>query len=264
MKYYVVADVHGYFTELKIALEKSGFFEDSKPHKLVVCGDLLDRGKEANELIDFMMELVNKDQLVYIRGNHEDLFNQCLHEIAVKGTGYVVSSGSHHYLNGTWDAIVQISKMDLLDAIYSPTELVERVKESPFYQTLLPMSLDYFETKNYVFVHGWIPCITYGYAPNIIYESLENWRVDSVELWKKARWINGMEAWNNGIKDEEKVIVCGHWHASYGHSKINNNGSEFGKDACFDPFISKGIIALDACTAYSNRVNCVIIEDENL
>ena len=82
MKYYVVADVHGYFTELKIALEKSGFFEDLKPHKLVVCGDLLDRGKEANELIDFMMELVNKDQLVYIRGNHEDLFNQCLHEIA--------------------------------------------------------------------------------------------------------------------------------------------------------------------------------------
>ena len=50
MKYYVVADVHGYFDELQAALTEQGYFMDSEPHKLVVCGDLFDRGKQAQEL----------------------------------------------------------------------------------------------------------------------------------------------------------------------------------------------------------------------
>ena len=47
MKYYVTADVHGYFTELKTALAEQGFFEDTEPHKLVICGDLYDRGTKS-------------------------------------------------------------------------------------------------------------------------------------------------------------------------------------------------------------------------
>ena len=30
MRYYVTADVHGYFSELKSALAKKGFFEDKE------------------------------------------------------------------------------------------------------------------------------------------------------------------------------------------------------------------------------------------
>ena len=33
------------------------------------------------------------------------------------------------------------------------------------------------------------------------------------------------------------------------------------EDADFSPFIDDGIIALDACTAYSGFVNCVVIDD---
>ena len=50
MRYYVVADVHGFYLELQAALTEKGFYEDKEPHKLVVCGDLLDRGDEALEL----------------------------------------------------------------------------------------------------------------------------------------------------------------------------------------------------------------------
>lgn len=53
MKYYVVADVHGFFDELKFALTEEGFFTDTEPHKLIVCGDLFDRGKQAAELQEF-------------------------------------------------------------------------------------------------------------------------------------------------------------------------------------------------------------------
>ena len=66
MKYYVVSDIHGYYTCLEQALKEAGFFDEKEPHKLIVCGDLLDRGSEANRLIDFMLDLMDKDRLIVI------------------------------------------------------------------------------------------------------------------------------------------------------------------------------------------------------
>ena len=50
MKYYAVADVHGHYTILHDTLERAGFFADPEPHKLIICGDLLDRGAETLEM----------------------------------------------------------------------------------------------------------------------------------------------------------------------------------------------------------------------
>ena len=47
MRYYVVSDIHGFHTQLITALNQVGFFTDQQPLKLVVLGDLFDRGKEA-------------------------------------------------------------------------------------------------------------------------------------------------------------------------------------------------------------------------
>lgn len=49
-------------------------------------------------------------------------------------------------------------------------------------------------------------------------------------------------------------IVSGHWHCSWGHATFDSN-------AVFTPYYSKGIIAIDACTAYSGFVNCLVLED---
>ena len=73
MRYYVTADVHGYFSELRVALTEKGFFSDAAPHKLIICGDLYDRGPEAASLQAFVLDLLSKDQIILIRGNHEDL-----------------------------------------------------------------------------------------------------------------------------------------------------------------------------------------------
>ena len=62
-------------------------------------------------------------------------------------------------------------------------------------------------------------------------------------------------------REPEKNIVCGHWHTSYGHSTYEKRGSEFGEDADFSPYIAPGIIAIDACTAHTGMVNCVVISD---
>lgn len=262
MKYYVVSDIHGYYTYLKKALEDVGFFSESGECKLVVCGDLLDRGSEARELIEFMMQLLKEDKLIYILGNHEDLLVQCLQEIARGGVHEISCGMSHHYYNRTWDTLLQISEMTENEAYKNPNELVRRVLNSQFYRKLLPAGVDYYETPSYIFTHGWIPCFTKGFRPYVSYTYNSNWRKADIMDWQKARWHNGIElACKHQVIEPEKTIVCGHWHASYGHSQINHSCSEWGKDADFSPFSSKGILAIDAATSNSLKVNCVVIEE---
>lgn len=263
MKHYVVADPHGYYTHLERALREAGFFDETEPCKVVVCGDLADRGKEADAMIDFMLRLKEEGRLVYILGNHEDLLVQCLHKIAGGGVHEVASGMSHHYHNGTWDTLLQISGMDELSAYNNPYAMVKEVLHSPFYRELLPFGVDYYETKRYIFTHGWIPCFVRGNRPYLQYEYNPDWRSEETVIWQRARWFNGMElACKHGVTVPEKTVVCGHWHASYGHALIENKGTEFGSDADFSPFYAEGIIALDACTARSRKVNCIVIEDD--
>lgn len=66
MRYYVVADVHGFYSELQAALTEKGFYEDKEPHKLVVCGDLLDRGGEALKVQEFILELLKKGKVILL------------------------------------------------------------------------------------------------------------------------------------------------------------------------------------------------------
>ena len=63
---------------------------------------------------------------------------------------------------------------------------------------------------------------------------------------------------------ERKTVLCGHWHCSYGHSVYEGRGSEFGPDADFSPYFGAGVIALDACTAHSGKVNVLVLEDDDL
>lgn len=76
-----------------------------------------------------------------------------------------------------------------------------------------------------------------------------------------ARWYNGIEASRQKVLVPRKTIVCGHWNASYGNAR-KFRVPEFGEDANHSTYFAKGIIALDACTAISKKVNCVKIIDD--
>ncbi len=262
MKYYVVADPHGFYLYLRQALEEAGFFEDNEPHKLIVCGDVLDRGEESAEIVDFLLELASKDMLILVKGNHEDLFVQCLMDIA---KGYVVdiaSGCSYHYRNRTWHSILQLTKMKEKTAVDFSGSLVTKARNTRFYRELLPLCRDYYETDNYVFCHGWIPVINNGDKYSPIFEYDPDWRNADLTRWREARWYNGMQlACENGIKEPGKTIVCGHWHTSFGHNKYEGKGTYRGDADDLTPFYADGIIALDGCTVRSKRVNCIVIED---
>ncbi len=264
MKYYVVSDVHGFYSKLIAVLTDKGFFEDKQPRKLVICGDILDRGQEALKMQEFILDLMKKGEVILVRGNHEDLSLELLENASYYFKNEIKALRSHHASNGTIDTFKQLTGVSLSSMLKNTQSFVGKAKNTPYVQTIIPAMIDYFETKNYIFVHGWIPCREenspymgkcYFYEPN--------WRNASKKEWEKARWYNGMMCHNQCVLEDGKTIVCGHWHCSYGHEMygVNRNNSRSKKED-FSPYYNKGIIAIDAATSYSGLMNCIVIEEE--
>ncbi len=242
MKYFISSDIHGFFNEWQNALKDKGFDLNNPEHKIILCGDLFDKGNQPKEIIEFVLK--HEDKVILIRGNHEDLMEQMIERN---------SSDYGDLCNGTAQTIVdlypewQISEFDL-KKIANLTKL----------QKVLDMCIDYYETKHYIFVHAWIPIVENCY----LYDS--DWRTARKERWEKARWTNPVEMFRYEIYEPNKTIVCGHWHCSaLWHEQNPDEYEEFGDKAIFEPFITKNMIAIDACTTYSHKVNVVVLEDWN-
>lgn len=253
MKLFVLSDIHSFYDPMMKALNDKEFEIDNPDHHIVICGDLFDRGPDAVKVFEFMKDIADRGRLIYICGNHEELFYDCLNEILNKKC-----PGSHHISNGTLDTIIQftgIGKYDLCGGFYNRTRLAEAIQ--PVIDFFSDNCVDFAEAGDYVFVHGWIPCNPYNGRVD------ENWRDGD---WDEARWINGMSAWHKGAHIPGKTIVCGHYHSSWGHSHIHQDRKEFPQknrvdwEKSFEPFVDEGIIAIDACTAYTGFCNCVVLE----
>lgn len=190
MKYYVVSDIHGFYTPMVEALTRAGFFEDKEPHKLIVCGDMFDRDFEAHRVQEFMLDLLHRGELIYIRGNHEDMFVRMLDYLQTSDM-YHIYEINRFITNGIMDTAIQLCRMSTNDAYRHPRRMVERTKQTPYYTELIPASVDFFETEHYVFIHGWIPARQIGNEHRrYAYES--DWRTADEMALKRARWYNGI------------------------------------------------------------------------
>lgn len=183
-KYFVVSDVHGFYSLLMKALENQGFERDNPTHHLIVCGDAFDRGKEAKQLQDFLVSMQEQNRLIYICGNHEDLMLEMVRDLP-QICDHI--EYTHHASNGTVSTLRQLTGMTLSQIKRDPYRAIEYFTHTLFYKVLLPEIVDYAEIGDYIFVHGWIPCFSH----------LNNFRDASNNEWREARWWNGMEMWQN-------------------------------------------------------------------
>ena len=247
MKYFVVSDVHSYYKYLMEALNNKGFEVDNPAHKLIVCGDLFDRGDETVKVFEFIKSLHEQGRLIYVKGNHEILLKKCVAEIrAGRLPGY------HHFSNGTIKTICNFCGQS--EWIVYDKDWADKICNvmQPVLDFIDANCVNYYETENHVFVHGWVPPFSY----------LNDFREADNSEWEEAMWLNGMNMWRSpACRVEGKTVVCGHFHTSWGHAHIHHSCDEWDEDAIFDPFIDDGIIAIDACTAYSRQVNCIVIEE---
>ena len=51
MKYFVSSDIHGFYDEWILALKNKGFDIKNPNHKIIICGDIFDRGRQPKKLL---------------------------------------------------------------------------------------------------------------------------------------------------------------------------------------------------------------------
>ena len=74
--YFVVSDVHSFYTPMKRALDEAGYDKDNENHILISLGDIFDRGDESLKMLHFFKSLP-KERRILVRGNHELLLADC-------------------------------------------------------------------------------------------------------------------------------------------------------------------------------------------
>jgi len=241
-KLFVVSDLHGFFSLFKEALEQVGFDPNNESHMLIVIGDCFDRGTENLKMLQYLELITNK---VLVRGNHED------HLLDIINRGYLKD---YDYANGTDRTVTELfGKYALLDGtgkidFSGKTRMVDRVVD------FISDMKDYYETSSYVFVHGWVPIQFHGKEPYID----RNWRMtSSSDEWKNARYLEWQQTYDKGLLLEDKTIICGHRPASLGHlfdiTRYPDDNSIF---------YGNKVIAIDANTYRSQKINLLVLEDE--
>ncbi len=234
-KIFVVSDVHGHYTLLKNALDNAGFDKKNPQHLLVCCGDYFDRGNENVEVLKFFERLKYK---VLLRGNHEDLLLKLLQ------TGQVLP---HNYINGTMQTLedffgkYSIDPVDDTIDFSGKTRIVDRICE------FIGETVNYYETENYVFVHGWLPENSQTKKDR---ENISN------EAWAQARWIKWTDKYDGERPLADKTLVCGHMPTFYAYEFDNSR-----RRGSTEIFNGNGMIAIDGGTYDTKRVNVLVLED---
>jgi serine/threonine protein phosphatase 1 len=242
MKFFVISDIHSAYTPMIKALNEAGFNVNNSDHKIVLCGDLFDRKDESFAVYNWAVDMINRDKLIYVKGNHETLVMDCIDR------GYYKR---HDHSNGTFKTISDLAPY----AITFPEACDEA------YAKLKPLfnhCVNYFETNNYIFVHSFIPL---GYKDmNITFNP--DWRNASEDDWEEARWGNPYEFAKQGFLPD-KTLVFGHWHTSWPRHHYEGKPEWYG-DADFSIYYGNGYIAIDGCVAHTDKVNVLVLEDEFL
>lgn len=204
----------------------------------------LDRGPDPIKCLRFVNDLPNK---ILIKGNHESLLQDCIARKEI---------WRHDIHNGTANTVCELG-------CYGPITNIDQVfdvaKNNPEWVKYQKSLIDYYETDKYIFVHSWIPYTVNHKTSGETYYYKKDWRTSSKKKWEEAKWPNPYEMALQGLNKTNKVIVFGHFHTSYMHH-ICESTPEFGEGANFEPFYGDGFIGIDACTAYSHKVNVVVLE----
>lgn len=242
-KLFVVSDVHSYYDEMKNALDRAGFDQENEEHWLISCGDALDRGPQTQEVVDYLMGL---PRCVLVKGNHDLLIMDCIQRGYPQG---------YDYSNGTFRSVIDLAPNA---KVFGEACAVAYEKVKPFVDRMV----NYFETKNYIFVHSWIALkcnddLPAHYTRNRKFEFDPNWRLAHNSAWERAMWGNPFDMAKQGFLPD-KTLVFGHWH-TYGQRPDGYEGEDL-----FDPIYGDGYIGIDAATALSGQVNVLVLDDEFL
>ena len=168
---FAIGDIHGCYDGFRALVEKK--LRLKKDDKLILLGDYIDRGPQSKEVLDYIIELLDKGyNIVPLRGNHEQLL---LDAYENKRSDFL----SHWLYNGG-DSTMESFGLDSLKDI------------DPVYIEFFK-GLDYYYAEgDYIFVHA-------GFNDDLDDPFLDLYRM----IW----FCN--EAYDNPLL-KDKIIIHGH------------------------------------------------------
>ena len=283
MKYFVVSDIHSFYTELKNALKSAGFDKKNKNHTLIVCGDVFDRGSETIEVYKFLTS-ISKSRCILIKGNHEYLYEELL------GKRF---PDSYDFSNHTVDTFCHIAgySAEIMQADYwyklgeenvyeriqqTWKEILAEVKQSKITEWIKSKQWKpYYEVDKYIFVHSFIPLrnvdgLPSYYINNRRFEYFKDWRETATELeLEDSTWGCPYQQYLDDYFKEEaangKILVCGHWVVTDFRQHINNKWSDDTSIYKFENIIGLdcGVWKFSSTNSYFHPQNVLVIDSNN-
>lgn len=184
-KIFVVADIHGAHKALVQCLDRCGI--DRKNDTLISLGDIADGFDEVCECVE---ELLTIDNLIAIKGNHDDVFNEWLNtsinqfEWSQGGIGTLQSYAKYA------DVEIMIDHYrtdEFLNKYYKTNLNTGDIKES--HKKFFRNQILYYIDKNRLFVHG-------GFNRN--FSLSENKANDPSQFyWDRNLWKQAMSSVGN-------------------------------------------------------------------
>ena len=260
-KMFIISDVHGYYDEMIKALEEAGYDENNSEHKLICLGDIFDRGAQSLAVYEYLKRLSDENKAIVLLGNHSLFLIQFL-----QGS-YSPFNYLHNGLNETiadfWHRTAPFESWCMLEGNCEMNQInyakwvdICRKDINEEYPELLPWlkSLPkYFETKNYIMVHGAIDTkVPDWHHPHCYRYNLTDW--DALDF-------NDGSFFGESITNTDKTVIIGHFGTRFLREMYNLPIEEGHEDDILTRDDGR-VIAIDATTVASKKINVLVLEDE--
>lgn len=227
MKYFIIANVYSHYNLMISALRDAGFDENNTNHTLVSLGNLLNKGNDPVQCLNYVNSLERK---ILIRGYEEDLIERTIWNEQIT---------FNEYLNGVSSTLSIIAGSPEID-FYNIDNYVCLSK-------YLDSLVNYKETSHYVFLNNWIPCNALKVYSDgeKMYTNIDDWRNCNSTDWIIARNIDNTSAYKCGITDF-KTICC-----------VTNNIDDF-------VVYHESAIMIKSSPENYKKITCIILEEPDV
>lgn len=265
-KIFAVADIHGHYNILKKSLDEAGYDENNPNHLLIVLGDHFDRGEESLSVYEYLKRLSDENKAIVLKGNHDNMFIDYLMGTKISPFDYF-----HNGENATFAEFLHQTRPFetwclLYNNIEEPTtqdfanwlseareeinneypELLEWMQNMPYY----------YETSNYIFTHASIDtAVSDWHFPHCYNGKYTDW--DAL-LWDDGSFFGKY------LTNTNKKVVIGHFGTDHLRRKYNYRSESEEDDFSILTREDGRVIAIDATTVYSKKINVLVIESEDL
>ena len=241
MRYFIFSDVHGDYDAMIDALNQSGYSPSNDNHQIISLGDNFGRAQTGQKSIGVWKYLISpqhKNRPICLRGNHESI----LLDVLKKGyLSYI------DICNGEHKTISSFARCSEGQARFDP-EAIEIVRKTGIKEWIESLPW-FYETKNWIFTHGWLPS---AYPETPLDKILES-------EWERAVWAHTLDEYEktkfihpNGVG---KNLAVGHWTSADFWERLGIKSYNIFQDKM------RHIWFLDGCTALTHKLNVLIVED---